>query len=540
MKRPGMWGLVALLTVVGCSKKSDDGAAPSQRSAAKDDTVRSAAKGAALVGGQGQQLAAGRAADLRLSPDGQFATYLLNGQKPRLDGIPPQMLVGTLYVVPVAGGKPRELGNGVTNVPGSLLFSADSRHLLYVTGYNPASQSGELHALAVTDAAAQPVTLGTAVSYLLPSPDGVSVAFVDAGVLKLGPLPAGPFEDVAAEVSTAQFTSDGKTLLFKRRLSAASGLAAVTVGSKEPPRKLADQVGDYQVSPDGKRVAYQVRSESVRSMYDLYLAEVPALKGQRLAVGSKVFGFSPDGQWLARTENGKPELLGDLYVGPASGGPGRKVGEAVEEMAFAPDSKAVGFLEKYDQPSRAGAMSVASLPDGAPKRVGDRVPNFVWGSDSRYVAFLSRFVRPVFSVDLMLYALGQEKAEKVQPGVFGYGFTPNNGAVVFRTNCIRNGRACDFKALELGEKQAEAKTWMQGIFSYKISNDGARILATYARMDSDTYDVAIYDVKTGARKTLDQGVQVPTYFGGKDDARAVYIIGQGQNPGVYSAIASPQ
>ncbi|NBD10953.1 MULTISPECIES: gliding motility protein [Corallococcus] len=539
MKRIGMVGLAALLAVTGC-KKGEDGSAPSQRSAAKGDTVRSAAKGTAVVGGQGQLLAAGRAADLRLSPDGQFATYLLNGQKPRLDGIPPQMLVGTLYVVPVAGGKPRELGDGVTNVPGSLLFSQDSKHLLYVTGYNPASQSGELHVLAMADAAAEPVTLGSAVTYLLPSPDGVNVAFVDAGALKLGPLPNGPFQTVAGEVSTAQFTPDGKTLLFKRRLSAAGGLAAVTVGASEPPRKLADQVGDYQVSSDGKRVAYQVRSEAVRGMYDLYLAEVPALKGQKLAVGTKVFGFSPDGQWLARTENGKPEQLGDLYVGPSSGGAGRKVGEAVEEMAFAPDSKAVGFLERYDQPSRAGSLGVASLPDGAPKRVGDRVPNFVWGSDSRYVAFLSRFLKPVFSVDLMLYALGQEKAEKVQPGVFGYGFTPNNGAVVFRTNCIRNGRACDFKALDLGEKQAEAKTWLQGIFSYKVSDDGSRVLATYARMDSDTYDVAIYDVKSGARKTLDQGVQVPAYFAGKDDARAVYIIGQGQSPGVYSAIATAQ
>lgn len=539
MKRIGMVGLVALLAVTGC-KKGEDGSAPSQRSAAKGDTVRSAAKGTAVVGGQGQLLAAGRAADLRLSPDGQFATYLLNGQKPRLDGIPPQMLVGTLYVVPVAGGKPRELGDGVTNVPGSLLFSQDSKHLLYVTGYNPASQSGELHALALADAAAEPVTLGSAVTYLLPSPDGVNVAFVDAGALKLGPLPSGPFQTVAGEVSTAQFTPDGKTLLFKRRLSAAGGLAAVTVGASEPPRKLADQVGDYQVSSDGKRVAYQVRSEAVRGMYDLYLAEVPGLKGQKLAVGTKVFGFSPDGQWLARTENGKPEQLGDLYVGPSSGGAGRKVGEAVEEMAFAPDSKALGFLERYDQPSRAGSLGVASLPDGAPKRVGDRVPNFVWGSDSRYVAFLSRFLKPVFSVDLMLYALGQEKAEKVQPGVFGYGFTPNNGAVVFRTNCIRNGRACDFKALDLGEKQAEAKTWLQGIFSYKVSEDGSRVLATYARMDSDTYDVAVYDVKSGARKTLDQGVQIPAYFAGKDDARAVYIIGQGQSPGVYSAIATAQ
>ncbi|NNB97892.1 gliding motility protein [Corallococcus exiguus] len=539
MMRTGMVGLLALLAVSGC-KKGEDNSAPSQRSAAQGDTVRSAAKGTAVVGGQGQLLAAGRAADLRLSPDGQFATFLLNGQKPRLDGIPPQMLVGSLHVVPTAGGKSRALGDGVTNVPGSLLFSQDSKHLLYVTGYNPASQSGELNVLSLTDAASEPVKLGTAVSYLLPSPDGVSVAFVDAGTLKLGKLPQGPFQDVAGEVSTAQFTPDGKTLLFKRRLSAAGGLAAVTVGSTEAPRKLADQVGDYQVSSDGKHVAYQVRSEAVRGMYDLYLADVPALKGTKLATGTKAFGFSPDGQWLARTENGKPEQMGDLHVGPASGGAGRKVGEAVEEMAFAPDSKAVAFLEKYDQPSRAGALGVASLPDGAPKRVGDRVPNFVWGSDSRYVAFLSRFVKPVFSVDLMLYALGQEKAEKVQPGVFGYGFAPNNSAVVFRTNCIRNGRACDFKAVELNEKQAEAKTWMQGIFSYKISEDGARVLATYARMDADTYDVAVYDVKSGARKTLDQGVQVPVYFAGKDDARAVYIIGQGQNPGVYSAVATAQ
>jgi hypothetical protein len=539
MKRPGMLGLVALLTLVGC-KKGEDGSAPTQRSAAQGDTVRSAAKGTTVVGGQGQLLEAGRAADLRLSPDGQFATYLVNGQKPRLDGIPPQMLLGSLHIVPVAGGKPRVLGDSVTNVPGSLLFSQDSKHLLYVTGYNPASQSGELRVLPLTDAAAEPVSLGTAVSYFLPSPDGAHVAFVDAGKLKLGPLPQGPFRDVADEVSTAQFTPDGKTLFLKRRLSAAGGLAAVAVGGNEPPRKLADQVGDYQVASDGKRVAYQVRSEAVRGMYDLFLAELPSLKGQRLAVGTKVFGFSPDGQWLARTENGKPEQLGDLYVGPATGGAGRKVGEAVEEMAFAPDSKAVGYLEKYDQPSRAGGLGVAALPDGAPKRVGDRVPNFVWGADSRYVAFLSRFLKPVFSVDLMLYALGQEKAEKVQPGVFGYGFAPDNAAVVFRTNCIRNGRACDFKAVDLKEKQAEAKTWMQGIFSYKISEDGSRVLATYARMDSDTYDVAIYDVKTGARKTLDQGVQVPVAFAGKDDARAVYIIGQGQNPGVYSAVATAQ
>lgn len=544
-------GLMASLMVAGtgCKKGEDSGAKPGAPAAApasgdspapsRAPAPSSAGRGAPAGAGQGLLLAAGRAADLRLTSDGRYATYLLNGQKPRLDGVPPQMLLGELHVVAVEGGEPRKLGDSVTNVPGGLLFSADSKHALYLTGYNPAAQSGSLQVAVLDDPKQEPAVLGTAVSYMLPSPDGTKLAFVDGGKLKLGPLPSGPFVDVAAEVSTAQFTSDSKTLLFKRRLSAAGGLAAVSVEKpEEAPRKLADQVGDYAVSPDGQRVAFQVRSESVRGLYDLYLAELPAQKPKRLAVAAQAFGFSPDGKWLARSENGKPDVPGDLYVGPATGGPGRKVGERVEIFSFSPDSQAVGFLDKYDVTARAGLMAVASLPDGAPKRVGDRVPNFVWGSDARYVAFLSRFLKPEYSVDLMLYPLGAEKAEKVHRGVFGYGFVPGNGQVVFRANCIRNGRACDFKALELPQKE-DPKTWLQGIFSYKLSADGQRVLATSARMDSDTYDIAVYDAKTQARKPLDQGVQVPVYFGGKDDARAVYIIAQGPKAGVYSVSALP-
>ncbi|MCP3142496.1 gliding motility protein [Pyxidicoccus sp. QH1ED-7-1] len=542
-------GLVAslALTGAGCKKAEDGGAggaaapgASGGGTAAQAPAPSAPAQGRGAPGaGQGVLLAAGRAADLRVTPDGLRVTYLLNGQKPRLDGVPPQMLLGDLHVVSVEGGEPRKLGEGVTNVPGGLLFTPDSKHVLLLAGYNPASQSGALTVVSLEDAKAEPTVLGTAVSYMLPSPDGTKLAFVDAGRLKLGALPSGPFTEVAGEVSTAQFTPDGKTLLIKRRLAAAGGLAAVSVEKpEEAPRKLADQVGDYLVSPDGQRVAFQVRSESVRGLYDLFLAELPAAKPKRLAVASSVFAFSPDGKWLGRTENGKQDVPGDLHVGPATGGAGRKVGDRVEKFSFSPDSQAVGFLEKYDSTAGAGLMAVASLPDGAPKTVGGRVPNFVWGSDGRYVAFLSRFMKPEYSVDLMLYPLGAEKAEKVHKGVFGYGFMPGNTQVVFRSNCIRNGRACDFKALELPQK-GEPQTWMQGIFSYKLSSDGKRVLATYARMDSDTYDVAVYDVKTQARKTLDQGVQVPVSFAGKDDSRAVYIIAQGPKAGVYSVPAVP-
>ncbi|MDY7224784.1 gliding motility protein [Hyalangium sp. s54d21] len=527
LRRLVVVGALVALGVVGCKREESKGGG-----------AGGSGKGA-LVGGMGTLLAAGQAADLRVTPDGQFVTYLLEAKKPRLDGVPPQMVLGELYFVPVAGGAPRKVGEGVTNVPGGQLISKDSRYLLFLNGYNPASQSGALQVVSLTEPSADPVRLGEAVTYMLPSPDGKLLAFVEGGVLKLGALPAGPFRDVGGEVSTVQFTPDSKLLLFKRKLAAAGGLAAVAVDKPEAPRKLGDYVGDYEVAPDGQRVAWQARSEAERGMYDLFIADLADLKPRKVSTGTKSFDFSPDGKWLARTENGKPEVLGDLYVGPGDGSPGRKVGERVEEFAFSPDSQALGFLEKYDPSARAGLMSVVQLPDGETRRVGDRVPNFTWGADGRYVAFLSRFLKPIYSVDLMLYPLGAEKAEKVHAGVFGYGFTPGNSEVIFRANCIREGRACDFKALPLPKAQPEPATWVQGIFSYKLSGDGQRVLVTYARMDSDTYDVGVYNPKTQARKTLDQRVQIPAYFAGPGDSHVVYLVAQGAKPGVYIAPANP-
>ncbi|MET0401896.1 MAG: gliding motility protein, partial [Cystobacter sp.] len=495
----------------------------------------------AAVGGVGVPLATGPAEDLRVTEDGRFATYLTKTRKPTVEGIPPQMRLGELYVVPVDGGVARRLGDGVTNVPGGQLFTPDSKHVLFLSGYNLANQSGVLHVLDLGEPTAEPRKLGETVTYFVPSHDGKQLAFVDGGVLKLGALPGGPFRQVGGEVSTAGFSPDGATLFFKRKLGAGGGLLAVAVAppADKPaePRKLADQVGDFVSSPDAKFLAYQVRTPG-NTTYDLYVASPPEWTGKKVATGTTSFAFSPDSQWLARNDGGKPEQMGDLYVGPASGEPGRKVGERVKDVTFSPDSKALGFLAKYDQSAGAGLMGVVSLPEGEPKLVGSRVPNFIWGKDGQFVAYLSRFLKPVYSVDLMIYPVGAEKARKAQAGVFGYGFVPDGSALVFRSACIREGRACDFQALSLPPSEAQPATWLQGIYSYKLSGDGARVLATSARVDSDAFDVSVYDVKTGARKTLDQGAQLPAYFAGPDDSLAVYIL-KGANAGVYAAPARP-
>ena len=401
----------------------------------------------------------------------------------------------------------------MTNVPGGQLFSKDSSYLLFLTGYNPANQAGALHVLALTEPTAEPVKLGEQVTYMLPSPDGKLLAFVDSGVLKLGPLPAGPFQDVGGEVATAQFTPDGKTLLFKRRLAAAGGLAAVSVEQARGPAQAGGLRGRLR-GVLGRRArgvagAQRGRARHVRSLPRGRGRTLKPREGGHRDEGVRLLARTASG-WRARRTASR-SVLGDLYVGPArTAAPGRKVGERVEEFSFSPDSQALGFLEKYDPTARAGLMAVVTLPDGAPQRVGDRVPNFTWGSDGRYVAFLSRFLKPVYSVDLMLYPVGAEKAEKVQAGVFGYGFTPGNAEVIFRTNCIREGRACDFKAVDLTQQRApEPATWLQGMYSYKLSSDGTAAPRHLARMDSDTYDVGVYDMKSKARKTLDQRVQIP-------------------------------
>ncbi|MGZ3461335.1 MAG: gliding motility protein, partial [Archangium sp.] len=246
IRRSVMAGALMALALVGCKRSGDKGGGG-----------QGSARAGAAVGGLGAMLAEGPAEDLRVTEDGQFATYLTKTRKPMVEGIPPPMRLGELNVVPVTGGVPRRLGDGVTNYPGGLLFTPDSKHVLYLTGYNVASQSGALNVFALSNPSAEPQKLGDAVTYFLPSPDGKKLAFVDSGVLKLGPLPAGPFRQVAGEVSTAGFSPDGATLFFKRKLAAAGGLLAVPVeapqGKQGEPRKLADQVGDYVLSPDSKR-----------------------------------------------------------------------------------------------------------------------------------------------------------------------------------------------------------------------------------------------------------------------------------------------
>ena len=65
-----------------------------------------------------------------------------------------------------------------------------------------------------------------------------------------------------------------------------------------------------------------------------------------MGIGVPSFKFSPDGKYIARIEGQQPGAQGWLVVGALDGKAGRKVAERVNEYAFAPDSKALAYLEQ--------------------------------------------------------------------------------------------------------------------------------------------------------------------------------------------------
>ncbi|MBI3185783.1 MAG: PD40 domain-containing protein [Myxococcales bacterium] len=534
---PAGWALFLLVAVSagGCKSRSSKHAPGS------------------AAAGVGVRIASGTSSDLRVSADGSFAAYLVDAEKPRLEGVPSQMVLGELHVVPTSGGSARKLANGVTNVPGGFLFSPDSRWLFLLEGYNAASQSGTLHALDLADPSGEPRRLGDNVSYMLASPDSKQLAFVGDGVLRVGSLDGGAMKEVAAEVTTAQFSPDSRLLYFKRRHSAAGGLAVVKLDKGGPPQKLGDQVGDYAPSPDSKRVAFAQRSTALPGTYELWAAAEPDFRPVKVDAGTSSFAFSPDGKWLVRTVGATLQagadslnLVGDLYAGPAEGAGGHKLGERVSEFAISPDSKAVGFLAQYSLEMRVGRMNVAALPDGKPRQLGLKVKTFTWSPSGTHLAFqpvqVSREFGP--SADLMLYRTGDEAAVQVQSGVWGYGFGPKGEYLLARAGCTRKGpsgppRSCDLMMRDLRTEGAATTKLAEGIFSFKASEDGQRVMVTYAEIGPDWYDVAVQNLKTNERKTLERHTLLPAYFLDGDGSRVAYAVAPRERAGIYVASQVP-
>jgi hypothetical protein len=485
-----------------------------------------------LVGGLGKRIAAGPVADLKLTKDGAYATFLRNPKRPAIQGVSPLMGLGELGVASLKDGVVRFVGQGVSNRPGSVLFSPDAHWLFFVDGYNTAAEAGSLRTLQL-GSAAEPELRGRAVSFVAVSPSGNAFAYVDGGVLRLAPLQAGSSaRAVATEVSTAQFTPDGALLLVHHRASGGGALERVEVDGNRPAVRLGDSVGDWTLAPDGKRVAFAVKSAVVRDGRDLWVAALPDGKPVRVVTGTGPFAFSSDGMQLARIEREKASSIGNLVVGPAAGGSGRKIAERVGDFSFAPDGKAIAALANYDEQQRWGRLTYTPLPGGEPLELGKRVTTWVWSPDNRLLAFNLRVFQPLPSVDLWLYTRGKRSATAVMANVYGYDFGPA-GALYLRSECIREARACSLERLDPSIPDGKPTPVLEGIFGFRSSDAGNRMLVTYARSDAETYDVAVLNLKTSVRVTLEERILLPALFADAEGSRVVYLVSQGERSGLY-------
>jgi hypothetical protein len=432
----------------------------------------------------------------------------------------------------------------VINVPGGSLMSPDSHWLLFLGGYELSSQRGELFVADLTQPSAERQKLGTQVTYYVTSDDSKQLAFVEDGVLKVGSLPAGPFRQVAGEVSTAEFSPDGATLYFRRRVAAAGGLFQVALGDeKKPPRKVTDQVGEFTLSPDGAHLIYTARPSLGAQAFELFVADTRTLKATRVSDRVLRYALSKDGKHLVRLVGDNFEQGGELFLGPVGEGEGQKLGERVKDFIYSPDGARLLFRQKYrdiplmgQQMEKVGELMEVTLADGASHRIARMCPNYQFAPDSKTLALTQTVLptteNPMYSRDLYLYRDGDKEPVKVKDWVYDYSFSPDAKRLYYRSNCTREGRACDLLAAEVAAPE-KSKRLAEAVYSFRLSTDGSRAFTTYAHTTDESFDVSVLNLGSGQTKVIDQYVRLPPVFLAPDGSRLTYMVEEKSRAGLY-------
>ena len=216
----------------------------------------------------------------------------------------------------------------------------------------------------------------------------------------------------------------------------ASGSAAQTPSAASPVDRAhveevlrglsrGRSVGQVAVSPDGKRLAWV---EGMRDGGQIFVAPTDDLKqAERVSATVKQdqhcreneIAWAPDAKALAFfSDCAKPREQTDLYVSTLDGSPARRLTELrgyVNQPAFSPDGKKVGFLYVEGATRPAGALAAMKPPSGvigedgvevqrvavadlgaespaAPEQVSPanlHVYEFDWAPDSKALAYVA-------------------------------------------------------------------------------------------------------------------------------------------------------
>lgn len=547
--------LVALCLLFACKAKGQEGTG----AGAPGSTRMGLQVPSARVPSQGEKRLTGFPSDVRVAPGGKAAVAIVDAQTPAIPGVPPNLKVGTLWALQVEGTATTKIVNGVSNMPGGLLFSPDGHYALALGAWDPLQQNGELYVQDLTRFEAEKKRLAAKVSYLLAGPDSKTVAFVVEGVLQVGPLPGGPFKQVAGEVATAEFAPNSAHLYFRRKAAAGGGLYQIDLRSeKSVPKRIVDQVGDFAVSDDSKHIVALARSNPKQFGFELYVADATSLVTRKISDDSMKFAISKDSKWLAHMQisatkakgggmNPQDLEMGELMLEPLGGGEGRKVGARVKEFEFTSDNSRLIFRDRYEalplvadgKVEKVGDLTTVTLPLGEPKLIQRRVPNFLVSPDGKAIAYTVRIERPEYTRHLFIVKEGEAPVQ-VAEWLYEYQFTPDSKTLLFRSNCTRNGRSCDLRSQSLEKLTTEkSKVEAEATYNFRLSDDGKHLVYSYAHTADQSFDIAALNTQNHERKTIDQFVMMPALFGGASQQRLVYLVDEKNRPGVYVSTDLP-
>jgi hypothetical protein len=205
---------------------------------------------------QGQLIVPAKARELWAAPNGNAVATLADAAPSGTPGAPADLVLGRLLLAGIGGGPVRALGSGVSNLPGSVLYSKDGLWIGYVADYGVKQATGELRVAKV--AGSDPEVLGKGVSFFSFSPKSDAIAWVADGTLSVRTLADGQMREVGKGVSVVEFgpagtPAEGK-LLIKRTVRVDGALLTYDIAAGKLAA-VARGVGASGWSPDGDAIA---------------------------------------------------------------------------------------------------------------------------------------------------------------------------------------------------------------------------------------------------------------------------------------------